>query len=168
LGEEYRFSIEDSKGWIIRITKTNTSKESLLFTCLLFRNSQDIRSEVDSGEHLDSLWIENKTDVISIGTEDGEMMKSRALKNDWMPSRFQSDLGYQSNTGFSFTKYLEFGFETKIPELKDDERFYFHYLIATNKKKKSKDYPNEDDISTNFAVGYPKWTLIEKLHLEEN
>ena len=50
----------------------------------------------------------------------------------------------------------------------EGERIYFHYLVATNTRKKSNEYPDEDDISTNIAVDYPKRVLIEKLKIEEN
>ena len=76
-------------------------------------------------------------------------------------------IGYQSNSEWSFTKYLEFGLETILPELNKEEKMYFHYLIATNKRMKHKKYLNEDDISTNFAVDFPKFTLIKKLKITE-
>jgi hypothetical protein len=159
--------VEKTIGWIVRVIKTNDLKEEISIECSLIPKDDSIISDVDSGEHLDSLWIEDKTEVVSIGTEDGEMMKYRSEKGDWMPIRFKDELGYQSNSEFSFTNYLDFGLETKLPELNSGEKIYFHYLVATNKKQKSKDYPNEDDISTNFAVDFPKWTLIEQLKIKE-
>ena len=162
------FKIEDSKGWIIRITKLNDLQEALAFKCYMDKNSDKVVSEVDCGEHLHALWIENETNVVSIGTEDGEVMKARALKNDWMPNRFKDLLGYQKYQELSITDILDFGFKTNIPDLLEGERIYFHYLVATNTKKKSIEYPDEDDISTNIAVDYPKRVLIEKLKIEEN
>ncbi|MFD2561168.1 hypothetical protein [Aquimarina rubra] len=174
LKEVSEIEIQSSIGWIFRITKLNENSETLNFDCSLVRTSTEITSEPDTGENLQAIWIKDKKNVVSIGTEDGEMMKYRAEKNDWMPNRFQSELGI-IKTGFfnqkykekSFTKQLPFGFETKIPKLKKGEKLYFHYLVAANELKKSIDYPNEDDISTNFAVDYPKWTLIEKLNIKE-
>lgn len=162
------FSIADSKGWIIRVTKNNELKEKLSFKCYMNRNSKDVVSEVDCGEHFHALWIENETNVVSIGTEDGEIMKARALNNDWMPNRFKDLLGYRKYQELSITNILDFGFQTNIPELLEGERIYFHYLVATNTRKKSNEYPDEDDISTNIAVDYPKRILIEKLKIEEN
>jgi hypothetical protein len=94
-------------------------------------------------------------------------MKYRAKVNDWMPSRFQNVLGYQGNSELSFTNYLDFGLNTTLPELRNGEKIYFHYLVATNKRKKSKYHPNEDDISTNYAVDFFKETIIEKLKIKE-
>ena len=121
---------------------------------------------MDSGENLDALWIENTTHFVSIGTEDGEVLNYRAIKNDYMPTRFVDKLGYKSEQ-FSFTNYLNTGFETLVPELYEHEKIYFQYLVAVNPRNKSKDYPNEDDISTNFAVDIPKRTLIKQLGITE-
>ncbi len=167
--------IETSIGWIFRIAKLNESNEVLNFECHLKKNNKEIISESDTGECLQAIWIEDKKNVVSLGTEDGQMMRHRAEKNDWMPNRFKTKLGIVKTGSFlnrkyeekSFTKQLPFGFETKIPKLKKGEKIYFHYLVATNELKKSIDYPDEDDISTNLAVGYPKWTLIDKLNIKE-
>jgi hypothetical protein len=153
--------IENSKGWIVRISKINDEKESLSLQCRLNPKGEHVTAEVDSGEGLDALWIEDQEEVVSIGTEDGEMMKFRAEKEDWMPSRFKEKLGYQSASEFSFTTYVDFGLKTNVPELNKGEKIYFHYLIATNKKSL-----NKDDISTNLAVDFPKWKLIEGLELD--
>jgi hypothetical protein len=163
---ENDFPVEKTKGWIIRITKKTNYTENIKIRCELKDHKKDVSSFVDSGEHLDAIWIENTTHFLSIGTEDGEVLKYRATQNDYMPTRFVSELGYKSKQ-FSFTNYLGFGFETLVPELLEGEKIYFHYLTALNPRKKSKDYPNEDDISTNFAVDFPKRTLIRKLEITE-
>lgn len=159
--------IEKSIGWIVRVIKTNHLKEDVSIQCSLIPKDEKTTSDIDTGESLDSLWIENETEVVSIGTEDGEMMKYRAEKGDWMPMRFKEKLGYQSNSEFSFTSYLDFGLETNLPKLDNGEKIYFHYLVATNRRKKSEYNPNEDDISTNLAVDFPKWTLVERLKIKE-
>jgi hypothetical protein len=161
------FPIESSKGWIVRITKTAATKELLAVSCVLTKLSDEVKGYSDSGEHLDAVWIEDQKHVVSIGTEDGEMLKYRAERSDWMPARFAAQLGCYHTREESFTKYLETGFQTQIPELLQGEKLYFHYLVATNPKNRSKGYPDEDDISTNFAVDFPKWTLLKKLSLEE-
>ena len=153
--------VEDAKGWIVRLQKINDINEEIFIQCSLIPNKNNITSCINTGENLDSLWIENETDVVSIGTEDGEMMKFRSEKEDWMPFRFKEELGYQNNSEFSFTNYLDFGLETCLPKLNKGEKIYFHYLIATNKRKKSEYNPNEDDISTYLAVDFLKLTLID-------
>jgi hypothetical protein len=157
--------IEKSIGFIFQIIKLNNKKENLKFKCILENNDSKATSEPDTGEHLLAIWIDDNKNVVSIGTEDGEAMKYRAEENDWIPNRFKSELGIIKVWGKykekSFTEIIDFGLETEIPYLKKGEKFYFHYLIATNELKKSIDYPDEFDISTNFAVDFPKRTLIE-------
>jgi len=159
--------IETTHGWIVRVIKKNNLKEEISIKCTLTPKDKTITSSIDTGEYLDSLWIENEANVVSIGTEDGEMMKYRSEKEDWMPIRFKEKLGYQSNSEFSFTSYINFGLETNLPELYKDEKIYFHYLVATNKRKKSHYNPDEDDISTYLAVDFTKKALIERLDLKE-
>jgi hypothetical protein len=153
-----RYPVEETKGWIVRITKRTEISEQVTIYCELKTTDLAITSEPDSGESLDAVWIENKTHFLSIGTEDGERLRFRAEKNDYLPIRFQKQLGYQSEY-VSFTEYLPLGFRTIVPELRKDEKLYFHYLMATNPKKKSLEYPDEDDISTNFAVNFPNGHL---------
>ena len=158
--------VEQSKGWLIRMTKTSSNFEQLNLKCELISSDSNIISSPDSGEWLDAVWMENSTHFLSIGTEDGEMLRERAVKNDFMPNRFKKELGFQSRK-YSFTKYIERGFLTEIPTLKKHEQIYFHYLAATNPRKKSREYPNADDISTNLAVDFAKRTLIDRLKLKD-
>lgn len=41
---------------------------------------------------------------------------------------------------------------TKIPDLKEWEKVYFHYIIATNTIRKSTDYPYKNHVSAWYAV----------------
>ena len=160
------FPIQDSRGWIIRINKITDDNEGLVITCKLNTEDVDIKSFPDSGEHLDAIWIENKTHFLSIGTEDADVLRSRAEVKDYMPFRFANQLGNWLPHN-SFTEYLNLGFKTTLPNLEKNERLYLHFLVAINPRKKSVEYPDDDDISTNFAVDYQKRVLIEKLRIKE-
>ncbi|WGH74626.1 hypothetical protein P8625_11055 [Tenacibaculum tangerinum] len=170
-----KIEVEKTIGWIFKIHKLNDHKRALSFDCILSPNNSKVTSESDTGEHLDSVWINDEKYVVSIGTEDGEIMKIRAKNNDWMPYRFKDNLGIIKSESFfsksykekSITKILPFGLETKIRQLFEGEKLYFHYLIATDKLKKSEDYIDEYSISTHLAVDYSKETLIEKLNLKD-
>ncbi|MGJ8684126.1 MAG: hypothetical protein ACSHWW_05865 [Nonlabens sp.] len=157
--------IDDSYGWIVRITKTSSIEEKLLIRCCLELNDENVFWDYDSGECLDALRFYNNSHVVSIGTEDGEMMKSRSVQNDWMPRRFEKILGFQNNQETSFTKYKDNGFETEVPRLFDKEKIYFHYLVATKSLKVNEEFANEVDISTHLAIDIPKRVLIEKLEI---
>ena len=150
---------ETSRGWRWFIRKANNQKEQLTIFCKLINPSSDTEWGTNSGEHLDAIEIENESHHLHIGTEDGEIMQYRADVSDWMPERFKVDLGWSK----SFTEYIDFGFKTTVPDLKESEKIYFHFMVATNSIKPSKDYPNERDISTWFAVDQYKKTLDEKL-----
>lgn len=150
---------ETSKGWRWFIEKTNDQEEQLTIFCKLVNPYSDTEWGTNSGEHLDAIEIENKTYHLHIGTEDGEMMQYRAEICDWMPERFKDEIGFYK----SFTEYIDFGFQTSVPLLQKGERIYFHFIAATNTIRASRDYPNERDASTWFAVDQSKKYLDEKL-----
>ncbi len=170
-----QFKVESTIGWIFKIHKLNNQNLILDFDCILNPNSPKVTSEPDTGEHLDSVWIDDEKNVVSIGTEDGEVMKRRAIENDWMPNRLKDNLGIVKIKSFLNTKYVEksitdllsFGLKTKVPQLFEGENIYFHYLIATDKLKKNEDYFDEYGIATNLAVDYTKSVLIKKLNLKD-
>ena len=150
---------ESAKGWRWFICKTNERTEQLTIFCKLINPSIDTEWGTNSGEHLDAIEIENKTQHLHIGTEDGEMMHYRAEVSNWMPERFKKEIGFYK----SFTEYIDWGFKTTIPILNKDEKIYFHFIVATNTIMPSKEHPNERDISTWFAVDHSKKWLDERL-----
>ncbi len=150
---------ESAHVWRWFIDKTNNENEKLTIFCKLINPSADIEYGGNPGEHLDAIEIENKTYHLHIGTEDGEIMQYRAEANDLMPERFKEEIGLYK----SFTEYTDYGFKTIVPKLDKGEKIYFHFIIATNPIKASKDYPNERDASTWFAVDQSKKWLDEKL-----
>ncbi len=157
-------SIEDSMGWIWKIDKINNIKEQLVLNCNIVDPSDDLTSGSDTGEWLDALQIENKSKVLHIGTEDSESLCSRAKASDCMPTRFVNLFGDYPYS-FSFTEYLDFGFKTLIPELYTGEQIYFHYLSAINSIKPSVQYPEEQDVSTWYAVEQTKKFLEKELKI---
>lgn len=150
---------ESGKGWRWFIQKTRSENEQLIIFCKLDSPANDVEWGSSSGEHLDAIEIENTIHHLHIGTEDGEMMRYRAEASDWMPARLQGELEFFK----SFTEYTDFGFKTTVPSLKQGEKIYFHFMVAFNTIKQSKDYPNERDISTWIAVDQYKNRLDQKL-----
>ena len=140
--------IESSQGWRWHIEKINDTTETLHIYCKLINPTKDTSFGGSSGQYLDAIEIENKTEQLHIGTEDGEIMQSRAEKSDWMPNRFKEKL----SDYYSFTEYIDYGFKTVVPHLTPGEKIYFHFLIATNTIKPSLEFQDERDISTWFAV----------------
>ena len=80
---------ETSIGWRWFIQKTDDKMENLTLYFKLIDPAPDLIRTPDSSENLDAIEIENKLHQLHIGTEDGEIMQSRAETNDWMPDRFR-------------------------------------------------------------------------------
>jgi hypothetical protein len=158
-------SVESSHGWIWKITKINDVKEHLRIELKLNNADTGIIGSVQSGEFLDAITFENETQHLSLGTEDNEVMQIRARENDWMPARLEKALKIWEPGTPTFTNYTESGFESFVPELLENERIYFHFLAAGNSRKKSADYPDEDDGSTWYAVDQPKKNLLKWLNI---
>jgi len=157
-------AFETSKGWRWFIEKTNDEKEQLTIYCELVNPSSELKSGANSGEHLDAIEIENSQHHLHIGTEDGEAMQYRAEISDWMPKRFKDEVDVYK----SFTEYIDYGFRTTIPILERGEKIYFHYLVATDAIRPDNQYPDQNDISTWFAVDQLKKELDEMLAANQN
>lgn len=164
--ENTMYPVESSKGWIVRIISKTENAAPLAITCELETDDPKVMSLPDSGANLDAIWIENKTHFLSIGTEDGLVLQRRAQNDDYMPPRFADVLGNWPPQ-YSFTQYTKLGFITVLPPLLAGDKFYFHYLAATNPRKKSKEHPQSNDISTTIAVDFPKKRLIARLRIKE-
>ena len=145
--------IENSKGWRIYIEKKSEKSEKIIVICKLLNKNAENTWDYDSGENLDAVEIENGKELLHIGTEDGEAMKWRAENNDWFPNRLKNEINLEK----PLTNYIDFGFESKIPNLEINEKIYLHFLIATRKTKKN----DNENISTWIAVDRNKNELDE-------
>lgn len=155
--------------WRWFLEKISDTDEHLSIFCKLINPQADVSYDLDSGEDLDAVEIENRTYHLHIGTEDGESLRSRANSNNLMPKRFQNLLGLRCHEDkklcsyYSFTEYIDFGFKINIPKLLEEEKIYFHFLVATNSIKPSKEDHREIDVSTWLAVERSKRYLDEYL-----
>lgn len=169
-----KMNIETSYGWRWFIEKTNSTKENLFLYCNLKEPVPELNWGIDTGERLDALYIQNQNKILHIGTEDTDSHQERAFNGDWMPKRFEERLTmrrpkkwlqrfYGNYWIWNFVECIDFGFKIYIPDLYKGEKIYFHYLIATNTIKRSEINPDEEDISTWYAVGQSKYFLDNKL-----
>ncbi|MQP23509.1 hypothetical protein GFJ94_00320 [Flavobacterium sp. LMO8] len=149
-----QMKIESSKVWRIFIEKKTEKTEKLHVICKLTNINPENTWGYDSGENLDAVEIENGKELVHIGTEDGEVMKWRAENNDWFPIRLKNEISIEK----PITNYIDFGFESIIPNLEINEKLYLHFLIATRKKAEKNDNEN---ISTWIAVDNSKKELDE-------
>ncbi len=136
-----RESVADSQGWIWRIKKMEESNIDLTLVCELTNFSEEIDFDTATGEHLDAIEAYNINWKLHIGTEDGDVMNSRAGTNDWFPTRLKNKVDFYQ----SITKMNKEGFETKIPDLIVGEKIHIHFLTAYGKS-------NSDSINTWLAV----------------
>ncbi len=91
----------------------------------------DITFDPVTGECLYAIEARNNDWILHIGTEDGEVMNSRAKNNDWFPSRLQN----KANIYQSITKINKNRLKIKIPNLRLNERLHIQYICAFDKKK---------------------------------
>nr|WP_321411258.1 hypothetical protein [uncultured Carboxylicivirga sp.] len=134
-------TVKDSNGWIWRIEKINESKEKLKLSCVLTDYSDKVDFDTATGEHLDAIGASDEEWTLHIGTEDGEILNSRAKSNDWLPKRLENTVDFYQ----SITKMLKEGFETEIPELRVGEQIHIQFLSAYDKK-------NPESVNTWLAV----------------
>lgn len=130
--------LTDSNGWIWRIIKKQDSSEKIQLDCRLTEPIADINYDIATGEHLDSIEASNNEWILHIGTEDGEILNSRAVDNDWFPSRLKNKVDFYQ----SITDMKKDGFVTKIPDLKMDERLHIQYLCAYDRRNNDRDNVN--------------------------
>jgi len=78
--------------------------------------------------------------TLHIGTEDGDIMNSRAELDDWYPSRF-----YKVNFCQKITILDLNGFDTELPILDIGERFHIQYVAAY-------EHTTPDSVNTWLAV----------------
>lgn len=77
---------------------------------------------------------DNNDWTLHIGTEDGEILNSRAENDDWFPSRLKNKVDFYQ----SISEMKQNGFVTKIPDLNKGEKIHIQYLTAYDKKDEQK------------------------------
>lgn len=147
-------TIADSCGQIFRIEKINDIQESIGTFCLLNSFSADIEFDMASGEHLDAIQANKEDWTLHIGTEDGEILNSRAAKGDWFPPRLRN----KDNPQKTISIMRKNGFSSKVPDLYQGEKMYLHYLTAF-------DNSDERKINTWLAVDQNKKNLEQWIGL---
>lgn len=127
-------SLTDSFGWIYRIEKTADIHEKIEIYCLLDKINDEISFDTATGENLDAIQAVSNEWTLHIGTEDGEILNSRAENDDWFPPRLKNNVNFYQ----SITEMKQNGFVTKIPVLKKGEKIHIQYLTAYDKNEEQK------------------------------
>jgi hypothetical protein len=127
-------TLTDSFGWIFRIEKTADIDEKIETHCLLDKINEEVTFDTASGEHLDAIQADSIEWTLHIGTEDGEILSTRAENDDWFPPRLKNKVDFYH----SISEMKQNGFVTKIPVLKKGEKIHIQYLVAYDKKDEQK------------------------------
>lgn len=134
-------TVKGTHGWIWRIENIGDVANKLMLHCFLTNPSEHINFDVNSGEHLDAIEASDHEWTLHIGTEDGEMIHTRATVDDGFPKRLKDTVDFDR----SITKTFPHGFETEIPALHIGEHIHIQYLIAYDKS-------DSDAVNTWLAV----------------
>lgn len=134
-------TVKDTTGWIWRIEKIHEFNEKLKLSCVLSDYPDNVVFDTAMGEHSDAIEARDDIWTLHIGTEDGEILNSRAKSNDGFPERLENKVDFYQ----SITKMLKEGFETKIPELRVGEQINIQYLSVYDKK-------NPESVNTWLAL----------------
>ena len=122
-------TVKDSNGWVWRIEKVEEAIDNIKISCALSNYSDDVVFDNANGEHLDAIEAIEKEWILNIGTEDGEVMNSRAEEDDGFPNRLRNEVNFYQ----SITKSFKHGFETTIPDLIIGEQIHLQFLVAYDK-----------------------------------
>lgn len=150
-------SIDAVTAWLFYITKTSEVEEQLTICFELLNHSPSIQVEADTGQWLQAIEFEDGIRQVHIGTQDEQCFAWYGEKA-WMPQRLVSAL---NSNKLIITVVEEKGLKTTVPDLVKGEQFYLHYLLAESPRCKSKQYPDDWDVSTWYAVDQPQKTLQE-------
>lgn len=122
----------NSCGWLIRIRKTSTISEGIRIEIQVTRSDEKLEFDYASGEHLDAISATSENYIMHIGTEDGEVLNSRAANNDWFPEDLENIVTFEQSIT-AYKKDLS-GFDSQIPILKEGDKLSLHFLAAIQEK----------------------------------
>lgn len=126
--------LTDSFGWIFRVEKILDVEERIELHCLLDKKDDSVIFDAATGENLDSIQADDNEWTLNIGTEDGEVLSSRAEMNDWFPIRLKNKVGFYQ----SITEMRQNGLVTSVPDLWQGEKMHIQYLTAYDRKDDQK------------------------------
>lgn len=133
----------------------NKPISNLIFECAWA--SLPPRGGPESGQCLDAQSWENSSNIVMVGTEDYEAMSRRLSHINLNESDYP-------------VKYMENGFQIKIPLIKAGQKISLHYAIASNKLPESienscwfaVDVNHEAVLKSRVSRGQKLWRLFFK------
>ncbi len=119
-----------------------------VFSCKWTENKRWSDVTPNSGEYLDAQTWEGLNKYVTIGTEDGEYLVIRAMKNDMIPAHLIKEV----NT-LDLVKYFDDGLMIPITRILKDDILQIHFVISWA----------HNEISTWYAVGIPSQDILKTL-----
>ncbi len=107
-----------------------------------------IESSPESGEDLDAITWEGNNIRVSMGTQDGQKLRTRSIKNEMMPVDFVDDLNL-----YGLVLCMDNELRVPLHSVRPNEVCQIHFVIAWSKSI-------NDDVSTWYAVDEESTNLL--------
>jgi hypothetical protein len=152
--------------WLYVIEKVGTEAERLRIRTEFLPLIPVDCGGADGDEAWEGIFFKDAEHILHVGTEDGQGLFYRAMRDEWMPKRFESyfkgesqykgvhSFGRRRNT---FTDDAANGFITNVPVLQAGEKICFQHLAA---EQNDGDEFNSD---SGHATDLPLSWLLEEL-----
>lgn len=130
--------------WRLEVCQDNSL---CIYSCVLEKNKR-VNWSPNSGEHLDAQTWDDGNTYITVGTEDGERLATRAIKGEIMPSRLTQQI---NNLGL--VQYSEKGLSVPIPHLVKGDICQIHFTASWGKS----------EVDTWYAAGILSGDILKGL-----
>lgn len=128
--------LTNSCGWLIRLKKIESTPELVRLEVFLSESVEKLEFGSASGEHLDAISASGQGCLLHIGTEDGEILNSRAYRDDWFPEHLKDVVNLERSITTYKNDYR--GVETQTPIMNIGDKLSLQYLVAIEKKSGDK------------------------------
>lgn len=98
-------------------------------------------SGYNGGQYLEARTFSDNDYVVTIGTQDDEVLETRAAKNEYIPKKFIDMV----SGAFTLVSGFNEGIEVPMPDLEPNDICQIHFIIAWNTEFK-------DEVATWYAV----------------
>ena len=126
--------------------KAQESLKSFRVICVCIDSSKFKKGGPSSGEWFDAQTWNNKTHMITLGTQDGDYLASCAEDGKQIPCRFREHINELGC--LDWIEYLKYGISINVPNLKEKEFVSFKFSLSW------KSGSDDEDDSTWFAASY--------------
>lgn len=112
-------------------------------------------SGYNGGEHLEAWTFSDNEYLVSIGTQDDEILEARAIENDYIPKKFIEMI----NNPYTIVSGFNEGIEVPMPDLEPNDICQIQFNIAWNTEFK-------DEVATWYAVHCFPYDVLENARVK--